>query len=79
LLLYSLNLALGVSQLAGHLLHQLHANKFSGTIHHRAINKFFWRRFWRLKKKKLPHQIHAPPSTWHHQSTSFSGAIAGEK
>jgi hypothetical protein len=24
-------------QLAGHLLHQLHANKFSGTIHHRAI------------------------------------------
>jgi hypothetical protein len=25
-------------QLAGHLLHQLHANKFSGTIHHRAIN-----------------------------------------
>jgi hypothetical protein len=26
-------------QLAGHLLHQLHANKFSGTIHHRAINR----------------------------------------
>jgi hypothetical protein len=25
------------SQLAGHLLHQLHANKLSGTIHHRAI------------------------------------------
>jgi hypothetical protein len=25
-------------QLASHLLHQLHANKFSGTIHHRAIN-----------------------------------------
>jgi hypothetical protein len=25
-------------QLAGHLLHQLHANKFSGTIHHRAIS-----------------------------------------
>jgi hypothetical protein len=25
-------------QLAGHLFHQLHANKFSGTIHHRAIN-----------------------------------------
>jgi hypothetical protein len=24
-------------QLTGHLLHQLHANKFSGTIHHRAI------------------------------------------
>jgi outer membrane murein-binding lipoprotein Lpp len=24
-------------QLAGHLLHELHANKFSGTIHHRAI------------------------------------------
>jgi hypothetical protein len=24
-------------QLASHLLHQLHANKFSGTIHHRAI------------------------------------------
>jgi hypothetical protein len=30
-------------QLASHLLHQLQANKFSGTIHHRAINKFFWR------------------------------------
>jgi hypothetical protein len=30
--------SLGVSQLAGHLLHQLHANKFFGTIHHRAIN-----------------------------------------
>jgi hypothetical protein len=29
--------SLGVSQLAGHLLHQLHANKFFGTIHHRAI------------------------------------------
>jgi hypothetical protein len=28
-------------QLAGHLLHQLHANKFSDTIHHRAIKKFF--------------------------------------
>jgi hypothetical protein len=27
-------------QLAGHLLHQLHANKFSGTIHHRAIRQF---------------------------------------
>jgi hypothetical protein len=26
-------------QLAGHLLHQLHTNKFSGTIHHRAISK----------------------------------------
>jgi hypothetical protein len=25
------------SQLADHLLHQLHTNKFSGTIHHRAI------------------------------------------
>jgi hypothetical protein len=25
------------SQLADHLLHQLHANKFSSTIHHRAI------------------------------------------
>jgi hypothetical protein len=25
-------------QLAGHLFHQLHANKFSGTIHHRAIS-----------------------------------------
>jgi hypothetical protein len=24
-------------QLAGHLLHRLHANNFSGTIHHRAI------------------------------------------
>jgi hypothetical protein len=24
-------------QLAGHLLHQLHANKFFGTINHRAI------------------------------------------
>jgi hypothetical protein len=31
-------------QLAGHLLHQLHANEFSGTIHHHAINKFFRRR-----------------------------------
>jgi hypothetical protein len=30
--------SLGDSQLAGHLLHQLHANKFVGTIHHRAIN-----------------------------------------
>jgi hypothetical protein len=30
--------SLGVSQLAGHLLHQLHANNFFGTIHHRAIN-----------------------------------------
>jgi hypothetical protein len=39
LLLYSSNLSLGVSQLAGHLLHQLHANKFSGTIHHRAITE----------------------------------------
>jgi hypothetical protein len=29
--------SLGVSQLAGHLLHQLHANKFFGTIHHRTI------------------------------------------
>jgi hypothetical protein len=29
--------SLGVSQLAGHLLHQLHVNKFFGTIHHRAI------------------------------------------
>jgi hypothetical protein len=29
--------SIGVSQLAVHLLHQLHANKFSGTIHHRAI------------------------------------------
>jgi hypothetical protein len=28
------------SQLVGHLLHQLHANKFSGINHHRAINKF---------------------------------------
>jgi hypothetical protein len=27
-------------QLAGHLLHQLHANKFSGTIQYRATNKF---------------------------------------
>jgi hypothetical protein len=26
-------------QLAGHLLHQLHANKFFGTIHHRAIKR----------------------------------------
>jgi hypothetical protein len=26
-------------QLAGHLLHQLHANKFFGTIHHRAITQ----------------------------------------
>jgi hypothetical protein len=25
-------------QLADHLLHQLHTYKFSGTIHHRAIN-----------------------------------------
>jgi hypothetical protein len=32
--------SLGVSRLAGHLLHQLHANKFSGTIHHRAISEF---------------------------------------
>jgi hypothetical protein len=24
-------------QLAGHLLHQLHANKLSGTIHHRTV------------------------------------------
>jgi hypothetical protein len=31
-------------QLTGHLLHQLHDNKFSGTIHHRRIKKFFWRR-----------------------------------
>jgi hypothetical protein len=33
-------------QLVGHLLHQLHANKFSGTIHHRAIkhNQVFLRR-----------------------------------
>jgi hypothetical protein len=32
--------------MASHLLHQLHANKFSGTIHHRAIkrNQVFWRR-----------------------------------
>jgi hypothetical protein len=37
LLLYSSYLPLGISQLAGHLLHQLHANKFFGTIHHRAI------------------------------------------
>jgi hypothetical protein len=37
LLLYSSYLPLGVSQLASHLLHQLHANKFFGTIHHRAI------------------------------------------
>jgi hypothetical protein len=39
--------SLGVSQLAGHLLHQLHANKFFGTIHHRAIysnQDIFWRR-----------------------------------
>jgi hypothetical protein len=34
------------SQLASHLLHQLHANKFSSTIQYRAINKFFWRRSW---------------------------------
>jgi hypothetical protein len=27
------------SQLAGHLLHQLHANKFSSTIHHHAITE----------------------------------------
>jgi hypothetical protein len=27
-------------QLAGHLLHQLNTNKFSGTIQYRAINKF---------------------------------------
>jgi hypothetical protein len=26
-------------QLAGHLLHQLHANKFSSTIHHCAITQ----------------------------------------
>jgi hypothetical protein len=38
-------------QLAGHLLHQLHANKFSSTIHYRAINKFFWRHCRGSKKK----------------------------
>jgi hypothetical protein len=46
-------------QLAGHLLHQLHANKFSGTIQYRAINKFFWRCCRGTKKKKLPHQLRA--------------------
>jgi hypothetical protein len=39
LLLYSSNFSWGF-QLAGYLYHQLHANKFSGTIQHRAINKF---------------------------------------
>jgi hypothetical protein len=34
--------SLGVSQLAGHLFHQLYANKFFGTIHHRAINSNQW-------------------------------------
>jgi hypothetical protein len=58
-------------QLAGHLLHQLHANKFSGIIHPRAINKFFWRRCRGLKKKKLLHQIHIPPSTWHQQNITY--------
>jgi hypothetical protein len=38
--------SLGVSQLAGHLLHHLHANKFSSTIQYRTTNKFFWRRCW---------------------------------
>jgi hypothetical protein len=32
--------SLGVSNCPVILLHQLHANKFSGTIQHRAINKF---------------------------------------
>jgi hypothetical protein len=40
LLLYSSKPSLGVSQLAGHLLHQLHTNKLSSIIHHRATNKF---------------------------------------
>jgi hypothetical protein len=30
----------------------------------------FWRRCRGLKKKKLLHQIHIPPSTWHHQTQS---------
>jgi hypothetical protein len=48
-------------QLAGHLLHQLHANKFSGTTHHRAINKFFWCRCWGGKKTSVRGVSHAHP------------------
>jgi hypothetical protein len=44
-------------QLAGHLLHQLHANKFSGTIHHHAINKFFWHHC-RGKRRLLQGEFH---------------------
>jgi hypothetical protein len=43
-------------------------------------HKIFWRHCQGLKKKKLPHQIDAPPSTWHQQNNiKFSGAVAGEK
>jgi hypothetical protein len=30
-----------------------------------AIKQFFWRHCRGLKKKKLPHQLHFPTSTWH--------------
>jgi hypothetical protein len=43
--------SLGISQLASHLLHQLHANKFFGTIHHRAINSNHSSRPWSSKEK----------------------------
>jgi hypothetical protein len=43
---------------------------------HRPHQAVFWRRCRGLKKKKLPHQLHIPTSTWHQL---FSGAVAGEK
>jgi hypothetical protein len=43
-------------------------------------NQVFWRRCRGLKKKKLPYQVHVPPSTWYHQTAiKFSGAVAGEE
>jgi hypothetical protein len=51
------------SQLAGHLLHQLHANKFSDTIHHRAIksNQAFMAPLLGKKKTSARGVSHAYP------------------
>jgi hypothetical protein len=38
----------------------------------------FWRLSWGLKKTKLPRQLQAPTSTWHHQR-SFLAPLLGKK
>jgi hypothetical protein len=70
LLLYSSHLALGVSNWPV-------IYFINYTHHHRAINKFFWRRCRgtkKKKKKKLTHQLGASKTP-----SSFSGAVAGEE